>query len=897
MTVAHTNGASGPPSRTPAQAMAAFELDRDLYAARQRLGEAMPTDGWLGRYLRAVTPLSDVPVEFSLVSGMATLGTALGNSLWIETWGQQIYPHLWAVLVAPSSFWRKSTAINMAERLMHMADHTMVLPSDFSKEKLMEELSARAVGMLSIKEFGGFLASMGKDYMCVDAETEALTTTGWKRHDELQAGDVLYGVATSGPTTLLRTAPVLAVNRYQVVDEPMVSIEGRSTSQMMTANHTVVLQNARRRPRADELQPHDRLLQVARWGAGFGTYGQSGTAADKRRVRGRAALLGWFLAEGWIEGRSVLIGQKDDRPALERAMDDSGFAWRARTPRPDGLVTYVVETEGSAWLLDQAPGKVPDHALLQSWSRKALTALWDAFMAGDGYFGKRSDRTGGEVVIRLTQNPGSRLDFIQALALRLGYRTVATPNNDTMSVSISRYRSFELSAQSMTTVQYTGTVWCPTTELGTFVARRRGRVFITGNSGTKEMLTDLYDGPLRYTRALKSRTFTIERPSITILGATTLDWLESRVTDGDIRGGFLGRFLFVTAAEKSSDKGLTGGMDGLEQMRLMDALRELRKMEPRQCYLTAPALQLWERWMKRFQAQVEKGPRASDLSGFAVRLQTYALKFSMIHQASLAVDGDEDRPAISPVGEAAMTRSLAYCGYLWANVSRMVGEDIAITREARELRRLREMVPAEGITRSALLRTAHMSARSFDQVMETLMQTGEITTATVTAADLGIERKRQRATVVYRKGVFPTGNAAMGVFRYGSPNGSTVHGAGEPEGSYGAPSDPPAETVPGNRERPVLSTESLTTHHFTHTLYTPHIEEDSGGVLRMREGTDEPGPPDDGPPAPDGSFAELLDGPPEPGPETALRDDVPATSQDSPDLGAAGGSDLDWGGA
>lgn len=67
--------------------------------------------------MRAVTPLTDAPVEFSLASGLCALAAALGNSLWYDTWGQTVYPHLWAVLVAPSSFWRKSTAINMAERL------------------------------------------------------------------------------------------------------------------------------------------------------------------------------------------------------------------------------------------------------------------------------------------------------------------------------------------------------------------------------------------------------------------------------------------------------------------------------------------------------------------------------------------------------------------------------------------------------------------------------------------------------------------------------------------------------------------------------------------------------------------------------------------------------------
>jgi len=37
-------------------------------------------------------------------------------------------------------------------------------------------------------------------------------------------------------------------------------------------------------------------------------------------------------------------------------------------------------------------------------------------------------------------------------------------------------------------IQYTGTVWCPKTKFGTFVARRYGRTFITGNTFPEKLV-------------------------------------------------------------------------------------------------------------------------------------------------------------------------------------------------------------------------------------------------------------------------------------------------------------------------------------------------------------------------------------------------------------------------
>lgn len=424
-------------TKSIAAALAAYASDEDLKAAKMRLGAAMPDDGWLADYLRAVTPLTDAPPEFHLISGLCALSAAVGNRLYTESWGQNVFPHLWAVLVAPSSFWRKSTAISQAERMLRGASEGIVYPSDFSREKLLKLLSDQPGGMLTLKEFGGFLSMLGRDYM----------------------------------------------------------------------------------------------------------------------------------------------------------------------------------------------------------------------------------------------------------------------------------------------------------------------------SGTKETLTELYDGPDVYSRALQSGVIEVKRPALTLLGATTLDWLESKITDGDLQGGFLARFLFVTARQKASPKGMTGGIDPATRASLSLYLLRLHELPETEVRFEPEARELLDEWALGWEDEVGRTKHRSDLSGFAVRLQTYALKFAVLYRLSAQhAHGGEAHV----VDEASAAQAIAYCRSLWSSVSGLIDEDIAITKDAKDLRRIRAII-GSGITRSDALRLSKMRKRDFDQILDTLVQGGGVYQYKARSSTVGLERARD-TQVTWLSPVAPSTN-------------------------------------------------------------------------------------------------------------------------------------------
>lgn len=154
------------PLPIPSSALPPLDADaeRDLKAARVRIGAALPEDGFLGDYVRYCVPLTSAPPEFHLAAGLSVLGAALGNRICDERWGQRFYPSIWIVIVAASSFMKKSTSLNLAERLMDDAGLDVRHSPDGSREGLLTEYGRKPGGISIYDEFGGFLAANKSDY-------------------------------------------------------------------------------------------------------------------------------------------------------------------------------------------------------------------------------------------------------------------------------------------------------------------------------------------------------------------------------------------------------------------------------------------------------------------------------------------------------------------------------------------------------------------------------------------------------------------------------------------------------------------------------------------------------------------------------------------------------------
>ena len=387
---------------------------------------------------------------------------------------------------------------------------------------------------------------LGVDHFaCVDADTEILTQRGWLRHDELTTADQVAGYDLDARTARWTTCS--AVHRYQL-DGELVAVEKRDISMRLTANHrTLVVRKGREQIiRADNVRPTDAIPRAAAWEPEGHREGIGAAVA---------ALCGWIAAEGWYQPTgNVHLSQSatvnPDKvaaidkliasvPHIHRDAGDRGISlergkYRARLRHNGHRVmdgTFATHDEAAAaltvererlgidglrrtenvrtwqgrewvdvmWRLPRGLGDYIRHLMpgktltaeLANLPLAEARALFDAFVDGDGH--RRPEGLSAAGRISIYQKHRANLDWLQMIAVRLGYRTILTQEDDRFVLYCNEARR-PLTLRGTGGVsapipreRYQGIVWCPTTGTGTMIARRNGRVFITGQSFPMEL--------------------------------------------------------------------------------------------------------------------------------------------------------------------------------------------------------------------------------------------------------------------------------------------------------------------------------------------------------------------------------------------------------------------------
>lgn len=331
------------------------------------------------------------------------------------------------------------------------------------------------------------------NHWCVDDETQVLTTEGWKHRVDLAVGDE---VLTLNPTTgCSEWGPVLAMYEADVVDEPMLAMETRGHSSLTTMAHRWLVDHQRHGREfltSDRLTsecaiptaaPCDALPTQAKW--------------DDDLVE----LVAWFGTDGYMHTRSGQIHQSHTRSpdrvdrirgALTRTFGPSvgvgrvdGPAWREVIQSNDSayggpITVFRLNVSATAVLTEHAPGRVISLPFVLSLTRAQLALFMDVVEMADG----RHYRQGKH---DLWQKNETAIDAYEMAAILNGQSVSRRPDQGGTQLSVlSSSHVVPLKAiqqgRRSTDATYTGVVWCPTTPNGTWLARRNGSTYFTGNS-------------------------------------------------------------------------------------------------------------------------------------------------------------------------------------------------------------------------------------------------------------------------------------------------------------------------------------------------------------------------------------------------------------------------------
>jgi hypothetical protein len=338
---------------------------------------------------------------------------------------------------------------------------------------------------------------------CVDPATEILTQRGWLRYDEVTTDDEAY--VLDPELGWGKFEPIEAVNVWEAKERSLRHIETDGHSSLTTAAHRWPLADNTnggnvRWSTTEQLDYQDRIIRAApRFDAPpLAKYDDS-----------FIELVGWFWTEGWVPPAAhpdagLYIAQSTkvnpQHVASIRAALEATFPgeW-SEAHSADDMARFRL-TRSAAEQIQHVTGahKEATPEFLLALTRSQLKLLIDVCLAGDGHITKSAQSTWYQVA-----DAGVRsFEMLCALA---GQPTVTKPQKDygnrygrpPQRVSLLR-NGVSKPLDSIRVKEYNdkprrtpaidewetsnGIVWCPTTPSGTWLARRDGTVYFTGNS-------------------------------------------------------------------------------------------------------------------------------------------------------------------------------------------------------------------------------------------------------------------------------------------------------------------------------------------------------------------------------------------------------------------------------
>jgi hypothetical protein len=338
---------------------------------------------------------------------------------------------------------------------------------------------------------------------CVDEETEILTSRGWLRYDEVTDEDMAY--VLDPELGCGRFEEIQAVNIWDSKTRGLRLIETGGFSSLTTASHRWPTASNNDGGKVEwrtteTLRPQDRIVRTAP---------RADAPVLQKYTDSFVELVGWFWTEGWVPpadhtDAGLYIAQSTAKNPQHvgsiRAALEAEFPgqWSERHST-DEMARFRLKREAAESILSvTGEGKAPTPEFLLALTRSQLDSLISVCLQGDGHVSKSGQATWYQV----SENGVRTFEMLCALAGRATNTTqqknygnrfgtppqrvsllrtgVAKPLDAVRVKSDSQREPRTPSIDSI--VLHEGIVWCPTTPSGTWLARRKGSIYFTGNS-------------------------------------------------------------------------------------------------------------------------------------------------------------------------------------------------------------------------------------------------------------------------------------------------------------------------------------------------------------------------------------------------------------------------------
>jgi hypothetical protein len=316
------------------------------------------------------------------------------------------------------------------------------------------------------------------DIYCVDDETEILTEHGWRKRIKIKKGDIVAGFSMG--TGEIEFVPVLEKIEFKYKGKA-IRFKNDNINMLLHPKHRVIYKNATSKNwRVREAQDISKMtgqIKIPMCGNSNGTNSPISSHGVKE-----SSLCGWIVSEGTFDVSGIRLTQKYDEKCnlIRKSITECGFEF-SEWKRKDGVTQFYIPIRYrkiiDSWL--------PEKKNIPSWLKFCSDEIFDAFLEtlvlGDG-------SVCGKNTVTVYQSKESFIDDLQCACSVHGRRSskyfhkggfkdggwcLVITKRSTVDIALSRNQA--------TTEDYNGMMWCVSTATHSFVARRDGRTFVTGN--------------------------------------------------------------------------------------------------------------------------------------------------------------------------------------------------------------------------------------------------------------------------------------------------------------------------------------------------------------------------------------------------------------------------------
>lgn len=334
---------------------------------------------------------------------------------------------------------------------------------------------------------------------CVDEETECLTQRGWLKESDLTVHDKIMSYNGSE----MIWSPVRSIFRDKY-NGKMFKMTSRSIDALMTPGHKIVTDKGL--VKIEHLLESDKIVVMG-----------SGVKNDNTKVYSDSfiELLGWITTEGNYQPKKKIItiyqNEGEYAKRIRKCLTSLGYGYTEKPSKKSSNITFSIKREHWDEIVDVMPNKNLTMPLILLLTKDQRDLLINTMIDGGGH------RNG--LLMRYTQKDKEHIDMFQSLCALHGIKTnihfvenkmsfgkptsyyvmniFSKRGNNTRGACVDLHggkndgKKFVGKGKqfhpNFPTVNYEGTVWCPETDYGCFLARRNGKVYLTGNTYNDEM--------------------------------------------------------------------------------------------------------------------------------------------------------------------------------------------------------------------------------------------------------------------------------------------------------------------------------------------------------------------------------------------------------------------------